>query len=416
MHPEKLLLILVALLAVAIMLQPRVQRLRLPFAATLLLTGFLGSELIVAMGQRVDVDAATIHATAYYGLLPLLVFAAAFRIDTSTLRGNLTPIGLLALPMPLVTWGVLAVLLYVAVGHPTGFPWTSALVAGAILVATEPFPLLARLRKCRFSKRLAVLLEAEGLITIAMAVILYHVSLSLAAAGDAGMGLADLALQVLWDLAGGALVGIGTSLLALHLSRRLQSPEHQALVALTATYLAFLGGEVLASASGIVACLLTGWFFGRATRADFSEMQERFQEQFWLFLSHAADALIFLLMGITFTFSLFGERWLAMLIGIGAVMLIRVPQISVAGLAFRLLPGAVALTSKESRSAWVTGLRGAVALALALALPVDLPAWWTIQAIVFGVVFFSLVVQAPVAHLLLERIDRKQDEASGRPE
>ena len=236
--------------------------------------------------------------------------------------------------------------------------------------------------------------------------IFYQLSLSLVGPGAQALSFVDLVLRFAWDLGGGVVTGVAVSLVALHLSRRLQGPEHQALVALTTAYLAFLGGEILASASGIVACLIAGWFFGRATRADFSEAQERFQKEFWLFLSHAADAVIFLLMGVTFTFTLFEERWLAMLIGIAAVLLIRLPQISAASLAFRFVPGAGPFSRDERRAGYASGLRGAVALALALALPVNLPSWWTIQAIVFGVVFFSLVVQGPIADWLIERIDR----------
>lgn len=405
---ENLLLLLAAMLAVAIFLESRLQWLRLPFAAILLLTGFIGSELVVAAGVRIQIDGFTSPTIIYYGFLPLLVFATAFRIDTSTLRGNLAPIGLLSLPMPLITWLVISALVYVGIGHPQGFPWTSALVAGAILTATEPFPLVKKLQASRFSQRIGVLLQAEGVITVALAVILYQLALSMVAAGSRGLSSADLLIQFVWDLVGGGVTGVAVSLIALHLSRRMQSPEHQALVALTTAYLAFLGGEILASASGIVACLIAGWFFGRATRSDFSTEQERFQEQFWLFLSHAAGAIIFLLMGITFTLTLFEERWLAMLIGIVAVAVIRVPQVLTASLAFRFLPGAGPFSKEERQASYVTGLRGALALILALSLPVDLPAWWTIQSIVFGVVFFSLVIQGPIADRLLERLDNKE--------
>jgi CPA1 family monovalent cation:H+ antiporter len=49
------------------------------------------------------------------------------------------------------------------------------------------------------------------------------------------------------------------------------------------------------------------------------------------------------------------------------------------------------------------GLRGAVTVALALSLPVDLEYWWTIQSMAFGVVLFTLFVQAPTTPMLLRR-------------
>jgi monovalent cation:H+ antiporter, CPA1 family len=49
------------------------------------------------------------------------------------------------------------------------------------------------------------------------------------------------------------------------------------------------------------------------------------------------------------------------------------------------------------------GPRGAVTLALALSLPTELEYWWTIQSVAFGVVVFTLFVQAPTLGLLLKR-------------
>ena len=52
------------------------------------------------------------------------------------------------------------------------------------------------------------------------------------------------------------------------------------------------------------------------------------------------------------------------------------------------------------------GLRGAVTLALALSLPVELEGWWTVQSIAYGVVLFSLFVQAPLIEPLLNRLQK----------
>lgn len=377
------LLALALLLNLAIVLQPRAARARLPFAATLLLTEFVGSELLVALGYSTTLDYRLLHTTAFYGLLPLLVFSAAFRMDTGALREQLTPILVMALPMPLAIFALISGFVYLGIGHPEGFPWSTALVAGAILTATEPFPVLGKLREGRRCRRISIILEAEGLITVALAVSLYQISAELATA---------------------AVTGILVSLLALWLSRRLQSPEQQTLVAVA--YVSFLASDLLLGVSGIVSALATGWFFGRATRADFSYTQEAFQQSFWSFLGHIAGAAIFLLMGITFTLPLFEERWLAMLIGVAAVLVVRIPQTFVSALTFRVMPRVKPLEPDEVRIGYAAGLRGAVALALAISLPVSLPGWWTVQALVFGVVLFALLVQAPVAALLIERVNR----------
>ncbi|MEN8176780.1 MAG: cation:proton antiporter, partial [Pseudomonadota bacterium] len=225
MGVDGLLLLLAALITAAILLHRLAARLYLPFAATLLVTGFLGSELAVGLGADLSLDARNIHDIAVYGLIPLLVFGAAMRMDTTTLREHLAPIAILALPMPLVTCVLIAALVYWGVGHPTGFPWLAALFTGAILTATEPFPLLLRLTHSPMGARLRVLLEAEGLINIAIAVNLFVILAYLASHPEEDPGWGDLIIRFLWMLGGGGVLGVIASLLALSLSRRFQSPE-----------------------------------------------------------------------------------------------------------------------------------------------------------------------------------------------
>ena len=112
---------------------------------------------------------------------------------------------------------------------------------------------------------------------------------------------------------------------------------------------------------------------------------------------YVASALVFLLMGATVTLDMFGELWLAMLIGIGGVLVARALGIFGITPLLSLLPGVERITLGQRICLAWGGLRDAVALALALALslPVDLEYWRTIQSIAFGVVLFSLLVQAP---------------------
>ena len=100
---------------------------------------------------------------------------------------------------------------------------------------------------------------------------------------------------------------------------------------------------------------------------------------------------------------MFQDRWLAMIIAIAAVLIAR-PAAIFSSLAivrpFQKTPVSVA---EQAVLTW-GGLRGAVTLALALSLPVDLPYWYTIQSMAFGVVLFTLFVQAPTMPVLLRRL------------
>ena len=101
---------------------------------------------------------------------------------------------------------------------------------------------------------------------------------------------------------------------------------------------------------------------------------------------------------------MFKEQWLAMLIGIGAVLATRVLVIYGSMPLVRFIPG-IEPVSHQYQTVMVWGaLRGAVTLALALALPLELDGWFTIQSIAYGVVLFTLIFQAPTLGLLLRKI------------
>ena len=96
-------------------------------------------------------------------------------------------------------------------------------------------------------------------------------------------------------------------------------------------------------------------------------------------------------MGLVITWNMFQERWLAMLIAIGAALTARAIAVGICGLFTRPM-------LRPISGIWQIlliwgGLRGAIAIALVLSLPLTLPYWWTIQSMVFGVVIFSLLVQ-----------------------
>ena len=108
-------------------------------------------------------------------------------------------------------------------------------------------------------------------------------------------------------------------------------------------------------------------------------------------------------MGVTITLEMFEYRWLAMLIGIAGLLVARAVGIFVlAPISARLSPEAPIDLKSKVILFW-GGQRGAVTLALALSLPTELGYWWTIQSVAFGVVVFTLFVQAPTIGLLLRK-------------
>ncbi len=129
----------------------------------------------------------------------------------------------------------------------------------------------------------------------------------------------------------------------------------------------------------------------------------------WHFFAFIANAFVFMLVGLTITTRMFSDMWLAMLLGILAVLLAR--AIGIYGTLPWLgrLSVIPSISQKEYFVVYWGGLRGAVAVALVLSLPLELDAWYTIQSITYGVVVFSIFIQAPALHLILNRLIIKTD-------
>ena len=218
------------------------------------------------------------------------------------------------------------------------------------------------------------------------------------------MTATDAALRFGLLSLGGAGVGLIVGLFFLPLLRWFSDPVEQGLLTIICTYATFMAADWVLHVSGVMAVLIAGLVLGWSCHRHGEEQADGFVDRLWSLNAFAANALVFLLMGVTITLPMFEERWLAMLIGIGGVLVARaVGLFSIVSLLGRL-PGIEPVPLGTQTAMYWGGLRGAVTLALALALPVELDYWWTIQSIAFGVVLFTLVVQAPTMPLLLRRL------------
>ena len=391
---EHTLLLLFSLLLLAILAQPLARKVHLPFTAILVIAGFVASELLVMAGIDTGIRAENFHDLIFFVFLPVLVFEAAYNINTGLLWKNLLPILFLAIPLMLLSTLVTAALIYIGIGHATGFPWIAALITGALLSATDPVAVVALLRQMGVSERLAILMEGESLFNDAVAIVVFSVFLALATGSNEAITVADASLQFLRVFFGGIVVGLAVGLIFSLLTKLLSETIIKALATIISAYLAFIIAESLLHVSGVMAVLVAGLILGYRSRHTSNGEDIGFEQELWEFNAYVANALVFLFMGVTVTLGMFEERWLAMLIGVAGVLLARILGI------FTCVPLLNRITPIEpiGRPFQVVmlwgGLRGAVTLALALSLPTSLDYWWTIQSIAFGVVLFTLFIQA----------------------
>ena len=397
------IMMMAGMLILALLLKPVAERRRLPFAAVLVLTGFLGSELLLSLNVDTGVRHQSFHDLIYYVFLPLLVFEAAFKIDALMLKKNLFVILLLSIPILLLSTTITAALVYVGINHPQGFPWIAAFLTGAVLAATDASPITVRFPKLGVPRRLRVLMEGEDLFNDATAIVIFNIFLYVALHPTEQITLPDAVVAFVMVFFGGIFVGLLVGLGFLLVSRLFDDSIQQALVSLISAYTAFLLANNMLGVSGVMAVLVTGLIMGRVIHTDFQDERGSFVDNFWGFNVYVAEALVFLLMGVTVSLSMFQERWLAMLIGIVALLVARAVGVFGTAPLINRLPWVERVPMGYQQVLFLGSLRGAVVLALALSLPVELPYWWTIQSIAFGVVIFSLFVQAPMIEPVLRR-------------
>jgi CPA1 family monovalent cation:H+ antiporter len=392
---------IVLLLTLSIIGEPIAARLHLPHSSVLVLMG-AAVAYFVTLGLGVDTGlrATSFHDLVFFILLPVLIFEAAFKIPLPELRENIGVVLFMAVAGMLVTTGLCAVVLYYAIGHPVGFPWIAALIAGALLAATDPVAVVAQLKTLGAPERLGVLLEGESLFNDATAIVVFSIFLLLATMPAAEVSFGTAIVQFVLTFSGGAVIGLFFGWLGVWLSRVSRDGITLAAITLAVAYGSFLIAEGVLHVSGVTASLCAGLVFAADRKNQVAD--SRSLDYFWSALAYLANGSVFLLVGVTITLTMFTERWLAMLIAIGAVILARAAA-TFGGF------GLINLVVKERVSmayqgviVW-GGLRGAVTLGLALSLPVELDYWFTIQSMAFGVVLFTLLVQAPSMPWLLQK-------------
>ncbi len=415
---ERIILSLVVILGLSILAQPVSKWLRLPLASILVALGFIFSETAVFVGIDTGIRADNFQAIIFYIFIPILVFESAYNLDKTQLKKNLIVVLSLAIIAMLLTCLIAAALLFYGVGHESGFPWIAALITGAILAATDPVAVVVKLKEMKAPKRIAVLLEGESLFNDATAIVLFGVFLSVAAA-TSSTGLTeidyspiDIGVRFLSIFIGGGMTGLIVGLSLGYLQRKINQCLMTGILSLVVAYGSYLLAEFFA-VSGVMSTLLAALSFSimvqKNTDLDGVSLSRQDAEiasnnkYLWDVLSHVANVSVFLVMGAVITLEMFEQRWLAMLIAIISLLIAR--AISVYGVMFffSFFKNLEVSLSSQTVMVW-GGLRGAVTLALALSLPTSLEYWWTIQSIAFGVVMFSLFVQAPTMSLLAKRL------------
>ncbi len=373
--------------------------LRLELTLACLAAGVLAGLSLPGLELDTGIRAGNIQDLVFYLILPVLIFQAAWHLKPQLLKRWLTPIMLLATIGMLISTAAVAIILFYGIGSPTGFPWAAALLAGAILAATDPIAVVAALKRLKAPEDLTTLVEGESLFNDASALVLFAAILGFATNSEAQLNagyLGVFAVTFCGGLAVGMILGLAAATLVLLLANSAGSIIILIITAFSGFYLA----EHVFHVSGIMSLVAAAI----VTRSLLKEHEQQFLntvDSTWEWLGAFFNALIFVIMGLVITFSMFVEQWLAIAIAIPAALIGRSLAVFSCGAMTQGLTRPLAM-GWQFILVW-GGLRGAIAVALVLSLPLSLPYWWTVQSMVFGVVLFSLLVQGTSAGALIGR-------------
>jgi Na+/H+ antiporter len=394
-HAELVLLGLLTAVAVLMALAPA---LRVPYPILLVLGGLAlgfvpGVPRIVLPPQLVLV-----------GVLPPLLYSGGFFTSLRDLRTNVTQISLLALGLVAATMGGVGV-----VAHETlGLGWGPALVLGAIVAPTDPLAATAIARRLGVPRRLVTVVEGESLVNDGSALVLYRAAVVAVVAGTFSIG--DAALHFLLTVAGGIAVGLAVGWMVAQVRIRLDNIPAEILISLMSGYLAYIPANAL-HVSGVLAAVTVGVYLGwRSPELSTPEMRMQ-GNAVWVTLIFVVNALLFTLVGLQLRpiLDALSGRSAGRLVADAVIVAAAVVAIRIAWIfPFMYLPKQfVRRRGEEDRAphwqgpaavSWM-GMRGAVSLAAALALPLTtraghpFPGRSLIVFLTFAVILATLVVQ-----------------------
>ena len=386
--------IVVALLAVAAVTAVVATRLRISYTVTLVVLGLLAGALLPRGAVEVTPELVLLV------LVPGLVFEAALRFDAEHLRRTIGWMVLLAAPGVLVSAAIVAVVLNLA----TGLPFELGMVVGAMVAATDPVAVIATFRNLGVPRRLATLVEGESLLNDGTAIVLFTLSV---AAISRGATLSETVTMAVITILGSITLGLAAGWVAARLISLIDDVAIELAISLAAAYGVYLLADGLHQ-SGIIATVIAGVMIGTSGRASgLSQKAVEALDVVWEFIAFVLTAFAFLLVGLAISFGDLVGAAGPIAAGVVGIVVGRVVVVyGLLGGVARLLRGRTGQT--EVRAGWLhvlywAGLRGAVAVAMALSLPADFPQRALLQQITFGVVLFTLFVQGTTAGLVVAR-------------
>jgi CPA1 family monovalent cation:H+ antiporter len=349
--------------------------------------------------------------------LPPILYGEAIFANFGDFRANLRALTLSAVGLVLATMCAVA---WAAHALIPGLSWEAAFVLGAIVSPTDPLAAAIIMRRLDAPRRLVSFIEGEGLFNDATALVAYRVAVTAVVAGS--FSLADAGLKFILGAAGGVAIGIAVGWIVAEIRKRTTDAQVSITISLLTGYAAFVPADAI-GASGILATVAAGIYMG-IRGPQILPARTRLQGYFvWDILDFIINAILFVLIGLQLravvdglsgqqsasTLGVYALAVTGAVVGTRLVWLFTIPYL------IRAIDRRPAQRARRVGARWRlvmawSGMRGAVSLAVALALPLTtdagggFPQRDLIVFLTFAVIFFTLVVQGLSLPALIRRL------------
>ncbi|MCW2975436.1 MAG: Na+/H+ antiporter [Actinomycetia bacterium] len=361
-------------------------------------------------------------------ILPPLLYSAAFFTSLRDLRRYARPLSLLALGLVFATTLVVAAVCHTAI---SGLSWPVCFVLGALVAPTDAVAANAIAARLGVPRRLAALIEGESLVNDATALVAYRFAVAAVVTG--GFSLWHASWRFVLDVAGGVAIGLAVGFVLRQIRRRLNHSPTEIVIALLSGYFAYLPAQaagVSAVLAAVTVSVYVGWYTPELTTAE-TRLQG---DAVWSILTFLLNALLFGMVGLqlrTILNELSGRSTGSLIadaaVVSGTVIGTRLLWIYPATYLPRLLSRTI--RERDPYPPWQyptligwTGLRGAVTLAAALALPLTtssgepFPQRELLIYLAFCVILATLVVQGLSLPLLIRLLHLEDDGTAAKEE
>lgn len=355
------------------------------------------------------------NQTFLNGMLSFLLFAVSLHVNVIELANQKWVVTILATVSVFVSTFIVGVATYFLAGFiGINISLAYCLVFGALISPTDPIAVLGLMKKIRVPKSLEVKIAGEALFNDAMGIVLFMCMLSFANAQSANWTYPKMAMFFIQQGIGGAVFGVLLGWFAGKLLRGVENYEVAILITLAVVTGGYTFAHEVLDVSGVIAMSIAGLMVGTSLRncAMCKETVSRL-DAFWELIDEVLNAILFVLIGLEFIRLTFGPG--TTLLGIGCIGIVLLARwVSVA------IPLSIFSYHKRFTKGVITvmtwgGLRGGIAIALALTIPPS-PERNLIVAVTYAVVIFSIVVQGLTIGKVIEKTVCARKEPEALPE